>query len=360
MTTRDSTRKAEEATAYSKFYHSLCSVQDILSSGNGSDLASKPMPAIPFESLLFGEAFNSLRSSAAKVKIASDPARYLVFKGVSFKEYLVLEPALYNCRRDGTYRELDVLCKKIPLGPHIMSPPEALVVIRSDDEDERVCGMLYPYYRNGSFAHALDRSVKLGIRIPLAKKAKWCYQIVSGIYHVHTNGQSWHQDLKPPNILLDDNEDIIIIDWEQGIGGTNTFTAAPETYHDVDAHYSEGEKSKVLYIPHGGPPRMNNIISTPHWDVFPTWSVHCRKAVELAEVYSLGATMFLTLEQVALEYVPGIEDYSRTSLVWSIASRDIPQPWKDVVDACVRQDPNERISMKELLLFWDSERHKLD
>ncbi|KAH8689718.1 kinase-like domain-containing protein [Phaeosphaeriaceae sp. PMI808] len=228
-----------------------------------------------------------------------------------------------------------------------MAAPK-LLVVAEDDTDRTaggsVCGMLYPYYKNGSLADALNASVQQNFRIPLGKKAKWYHQIVCGLHHVHTQGNSWHQDLKPPNILLDDDENIIIIDWEQGIGGTNTFISAPETYRDVDAQYLHGEGSKVIYIPYTGPPRMNNVISTPKWNVFPSWSVQCRKAVELAEVYSLGATMFLICEQVALEQMPGVEDYSTAKM--------------DVVDSCTKEDPNERMGMSEVLDFWNEESSK--
>lgn len=347
----------DELTAYSDFCHSLYPVDRFLFAGERRCHAFEQMSTVPVESLQFLKAFDSFRGSAVKATIASDPATQLVYKGISFSDYLAFEDELFICRRDGIYREIELLCT-IPPNPYIMAAPKALVVVDLEEAETgsgRVCGMLYPYYKNGSLAHALNYSVEQNIRISLAKKAKWCRQIVSGIYHVHSEGLSWHQDLKPPNIILDDEENIIIIDWEQGIGGTNTFISAPETYRDADAHYSQGEGSEILYRRYKGPPRINNAIGTPHWDVFPAWSVHCRKAVELAEVFSLGATMFLILEQVALEQVPGVEDYSTAKMAWSSESSDIPQAWKDTVSACTRENPNERISMKEVLAFWNNE-----
>lgn len=349
-----------EVTAYSKFCHSLYSVDQLLLAEGRRFPAFEQMSTVRFASLQFLKALDSLRGSAFQVTIASDPATQLVYKGISFSDYLAFESELFIRRRDGIYREIELLCNIIPPNPYIMAAPKALVVVdfkEAETGSGRVCGMLYPYYKNGSLAQALNNSNEQNVRIPLAKKAKWCYQIVSGIYHAHTEGFSWHQDLKPPNIILDDEENIIIIDWEQGIGGTNTFISAPETYRDVDAHYLQGEGSKILYTRYEGPPRINNTIGTPHWDVFPAWSVHCRKAVELVEVFSLGATMFLILEQVALEKVPGLEDYSTAKMAWSHASSDIPQAWKETVNVCTRENPNERISMKEVLAFWKNEVH---
>ncbi|KAF2266532.1 hypothetical protein CC78DRAFT_531642 [Lojkania enalia] len=348
----------DEETAWTIFYHSLYPISQLLPTERKRFLAAGDIPTVRLESLQFLKAFDSFRGSATKVIIRSEPAVQLVYKGVTFSDFLAFKHEVFICRRDGIHREIQLLCNTIPPHPNVIPAPKALVVLNDENSptgDDRVCGMLYPYYKNGSLAHTLDQSVAQNFRIPLSKKAKWCHQIASGTYHVHVQGRSWHQDLKPPNMLLDDEENIVIIDWEQGIGGTNTFISAPETYRDVEARYSRDEDSEIVYTLHEGPPRINNLIGTPHWDVFPDWSTNCRKAVELAEVYSLGAAMFLILEQVALERVPGKEDYSTAKMVWSAASSDIPQSWKDIVSACTRADPNERMRMKELLAFWSNE-----
>ncbi len=129
----------------------------------------------------------------------------------------------------------------------------------------------------------------------------------------------------------------------------------PDGRFDVKSVESDGSMSRLLYAPYEGPPRMNNLIGTPHWDVFPAWNTECPRAVELAEVYSLGAAMFLILEEVGLEHIPGVEDYATAQICWTEKAVDIPERWRDAVDKCVRQDSNERMGMQELLKFWEGE-----
>jgi hypothetical protein len=120
------------------------------------------------------------------------------------------------------------------------------------------------------------------------------------------------------------------------------------------------EKSdSPLYMPYKGPPRVNNRLSHPAWIVFADWNLHCPKAVELAEVYSIGRTMFLLLEQVKLEAVEELDDYANVELKWSSWSDDIPMTWKEVVRRCQKQNPNSRPDLVWLAEFWKKERDSL-
>ncbi|KFY81613.1 hypothetical protein V500_11249 [Pseudogymnoascus sp. VKM F-4518 (FW-2643)] len=79
------------------------------------------------------------------------------------------------------------------------------------------------------------------------------------------------------------------------------------------------------------------------------------KALELAEVFSLGRSMWMLLRQPDLS---GFDDVTCTEDVvedWE-STEDIPENWKRAVRDCLHHDPNKRIGLSELVGFWDSER----
>jgi serine/threonine protein kinase len=185
---------------------------------------------------------------------------------------------------------------------------------------------------------------------------------------VHYKGNSWHQDLKPDNILFDDKENIVIIDWEQGIGGANRFISAREADGSLDLKVISGDgkygnsRPIFCYIPYVGQVRTNNIMGIPKWDVFPDWHRINRLAVEAAEVFSLGATIFLLLEEIGYgdNLTRGLEAYCETRREWTERSRDITQQWKENINACTKDDPNKRPTLLEEREFWGRELELFD
>jgi hypothetical protein len=161
-------------------------------------------------------------------------------------------------------------------------------------------------------------------------------------------------------LLLDNDDNLLIIDWEQC--GANSFILAPEADGSFDVTAADcgmGEDCHLIYTRYDGPRRVNNPIGTPEWNVFPIWKAECPRAAELAEVYSLGRTMWLLLEQVGLDDADGVEDYSSEVVHWTDWSEDIPQSWKNTIAACMKQDPNERMPMRRLSDFWKMESNEL-
>jgi len=79
------------------------------------------------------------------------------------------------------------------------------------------------------------------------------------------------------------------------------------------------------------------------------------RAVEGADIFSLGSTTFLLLEEIGLERTPGLGNYSRTQRRWTGKSADIPQEWKDNVSACMVQDANDRLTLANVQAFWETQ-----
>lgn len=49
----------------------------------------------------------------------------------------------------------------------------------------------------------------------LRNKAVWYFQITSAITHTHFTAHTFHMNIKSINFVLDSNQNLILIDWEQ-------------------------------------------------------------------------------------------------------------------------------------------------
>jgi hypothetical protein len=84
-----------------------------------------------------------------------------------------------------------------------------------DQAQALVCGTLYPFMEEGTLDDQVEKSQTAGIRLALADKAIWCFQMASAISHTHFIALTYHMDIKPANFLVNDNRDLILIDWEE-------------------------------------------------------------------------------------------------------------------------------------------------
>ena len=73
---------------------------------------------------------------------------------------------------------------------------------------------------------------------------------------------------------------------------------APEADGSWDAETISGT-DKPVYRKYKGPNRKNHDFGWPEWNVFPIWKETCPKALEAAEVFSVGRSMWMLLTQTA-------------------------------------------------------------
>ena len=254
----------------------------------------------------------------------------------------------------------------MPRHPNIMSPTQTLVTIcKQDDDRPFVCDSLYPFTPNGTLASNIEQSNQYGRQIPLPQKAQWCYQMAAAVEHTHLVAHTYHMDIKPGNFLLDEDSNLVLIDWEQS--NAPATTAAPEIdgTWDVEEIRIGGQNTTLRYTKYMGPERRNMPMTTPGnsgwnvWNVFLEWGKQCPKALEPAEVFSLGRSMWMLLRQPDFN---SFDDVTCTEDVVedSESTEDIPENWKRVVRDCLHHDPNKRIGLRELVSFWDSERQRIN
>lgn len=277
-----------------------------------------------------------------------------VLKGVDFGDFLASRDE-FTHDRDIFYHAIQTL-SSMPPHPNILSPPSFFVLAGSprDEGKALVCSTLYPFMMQGTLDDQVTRCKRDGGRLNLRDKARWCLQMSSAIAHTHHTAHTYHMDIKLANILLDDQGNTILIDWEQS--GAPLYTLAPEANGEWDVVEVRGVRtpSRLVYTQYQGPVRVNLPRGRPIWNVFPDWSRSWPKACEAAEVFSLGRAMWMLLQEVPQEDVEG-RDPKGIVVDWSEDAADIPDHWKAVVMRCLERDPNKRIGLIDLVRFWEGQ-----
>ncbi|KAL0943419.1 phosphotransferase enzyme family protein [Colletotrichum truncatum] len=340
MTTKSPIREdyVRQLTPYITFLSALSSA--------GSSASFKLVNFSDLESVrnLPGKTGARIVSLKSSFDLPSGPSRF-VFKGIDYERYKKDGRDFREHQEKTLLHEIRILCT-VPPHPNIMPRPKILVVVQDHDEKDHICGFMQPVMSKDSVDEQVMRANHKGARLPLALKAKWCYQMALAILHTHRVGKSYHMDLKPGNIVVDDEDNLRLVDWEQS--GVSMFTHPPEVTIDQEAEesstvFSKPGRRRIIYTPHVGAPRKNQKWGFPDWNVFPEWKRTCPRAAELAEVFSLGRTMWMLLEQV---------EQSADPTVWTAASKDIPRKWKVMVMRCIERDPNDRPELDEVVDFW--------
>ncbi|KAK7398602.1 hypothetical protein QQX98_012011 [Neonectria punicea] len=197
--------------------------------------------------------------------------------------------------------------------PNLLPPPTALV--RLDDDDERICGFLIPFYENGNldlYAQKLRRADELTPDILWA----WFRQLLSATKFL-IDSETWHGDIKPDNIVVSSSGAIVLIDMARKY--TTTSIASPEV---MKAAKERGS----LEVPADWP----------------------MEAKEKSEVYSIGRTIFFISEGIAMEDIytnPKSPQASQTSFTDASST---PADLRDLILACVKDDPAQRPSLDDL------------
>ncbi|KAK3935263.1 kinase-like protein [Diplogelasinospora grovesii] len=230
-----------------------------------------------------------------------------VLKGINFYDFLSHRHA-FKRNRDVFYRAIQTLIS-MPPHPNILSPPRIFAVAN----------------RDGGRAPINNNVERPGTRLSLRDKARWWLQMSLAVEHTHHTAHTYHKDIEPANFLVDDQGNAILIDWEQSVSAR--YTIAPEADGVWDA-------AEVVGLASSASPR----------------------ACEAAEVFSLGRTMWVLLQEV---WVADLYHLGPKEIIvsWDEDAKDTPDHWKAVVMRCLHLDPNERIGLTDLVRFWGEQQH---
>lgn len=283
-----------------------------------------------------------------------------VFKGIDFQTYLQIHDDDDEFLRAWveTWRRSSKMIADMPPHPNIQSPPKILVSVRSPTkrQEPTLVGHLSTFYAKGDLGAHIETMNKNSERITLQQNAIWCHQMSLAIAHTHRTIHTYHMDIKPGNFIVDDNNSLILIDWEQS--GAPATTLAPEADGTWDVE-EQRFTSKLVYTKYTGPPRRNmpeggGQQSFHIWNVFPEWHVSCPRALELAEVFALGRTMWMLLSQTDDDFEE-VEHPNDAKISWGHRKEELPRHWIETVERCMDEDPNNRPSLVDLVEFWQAE-----
>ncbi|KFY49726.1 hypothetical protein V495_00485 [Pseudogymnoascus sp. VKM F-4514 (FW-929)] len=230
----------------------------------------QPMNIVDFKSLIRQNQLGG-RGCTTMVHMPSNPQTKFVFKGIDFRTFLFSYESGHTQEEVKIfYRSTELVCN-LPPHPNIMAPTQTLVTIcKHGDDRPFVCGSLYPFIPNGTLASNIDQSNQYDRKIPLSQKAQWCYKMAAAVAHTHFVAHTYHMDIKPGNFLLDEDSNLVLIDWEQSDAPVTT--AAPEIDGTWDVEEIPGEGA-LRYTKYTGPERRNMPLTTPGNSGWNTWNV---------------------------------------------------------------------------------------
>ncbi|ATY67440.1 kinase-like domain [Cordyceps militaris] len=335
---------------------------------NLGDKSLGHMPTNPDKSVDFASLirYEQLGGKGCTTRVRLPTGEHSVFKGVDFRT------ALQYSDNEGNkiirnlislwHREYNTL-QRLPPHPNILPPPTTLATIQWPDQSALpvFCGGLFTFYPGGSAASRIKDSNKTGVRIPLDLKARWCANMAAATYHVHRVAKTYHMDIKPGNLVADASDNLLLCDWEQHDAPATTLAPEADGTWDVmeDLPTLQTGRPLLRYTRYNGPPRRNvdeDVLGDAPWhiwNVFPIWNNEHPWALELAEVFSLGRSMWMLLRQPESDF-EDIKHPDQLITNWD-KSEDIPTTWKQIVDRCMSRDPNERPDLSEMVNFWTNE-----
>lgn len=278
----------------------------------GDLVAQDEPPVVDISEVFLLEALGG-RGCCKRVQVqtgSGEPSTF-VFKGVDFQTYLQLHDDDDEFVRTTveTWRRSSKLIVDAPPHRNIQPPPKILVSARGLDGESVLMGHLSTFFARGDLGTVIAAATSTGTQISLQQKAEWCLQMSLAIAHTHRAMHTFHMDIKAGNFVVDEEENLLLIDWEQS--GAPATTLAPEAdgTWDVSEEVMDGAQrvTRLVYTKYAGAERRNmpegggqetfNI-----WNVFPEWQKSCPKALELAEVFALGRTMWMLLSQTVDDF----------------------------------------------------------
>ncbi|KAI9893009.1 MAG: hypothetical protein M1814_000893 [Vezdaea aestivalis] len=322
---------------------------------------------LPKHQQLGGKAF------CPSTVIKTPDGQQFVWKGINFQIFLQYCVGSADLNEDHQIKlMIQEMSRSIltlvnmPPHPRIQPPPTYYTLIDDPDYpiiEPVICGTLYPYFPKEDMYPRIRASKAKGELLPLELIAKWFAEMAAAVKHTHLVAHTYHMDVKPGNFLVDDNDDLVLIDWMQG--DCTARILAPEAdgtwdVEEITAPKESQDRTILKYTKYEGPARSNQDPALDwgrtwnKWKVFPIWEKECPLALELAEVFSLGRTMWMLLRWPEDAVLESVKHPLELITNWEQDGKDgIPENWKEFVDQCMALDPNERPGVVTVAEFWE-------
>jgi hypothetical protein len=239
------------------------------------------------------------------------------------------------------YHELKILLS-LPPHPNIISRPRHLVTKKCGFGSKiAIIGFTIMYHPAGTLRDILPfRRIHGTLRV--ADQLKWAIQLTSTLIHIRDHGR-YYSDLRLDNILLSENDDLVLVDFEQR--GVWCGFAPPEpNYIDYvfmlasdsdipDAIRTKYEGLLDRHIPGYKALLGSEYRNSEHGFSIP-WSSLSRSELEAAEVFMLGRVLWCIFEGQSCPEVAVWQSYRYESDLEFPAYRDTPPEMRKLVCRC--------------------------
>ncbi|KAI1390163.1 uncharacterized protein F4822DRAFT_226780 [Hypoxylon trugodes] len=263
---------------------------------------------------------------------------------VKFREQLCIFKALTSGAKY-LYHELKTLCT---IEPHanIIQRPMHIVTKRCNFGTKRaVAGFTTFYHLKGTLRDILPH-LRAHDKLRRVDQLKWSVQLTNALEHLKTRSGTYYPDLRLDNIVLSENSDVIMVDFEQR--GVWCEFAAPEVNAieyirliATDECVPDSISEKYRKILHDLVPGFETLederYTNPEHGFNLPWIALSAVEQEAAEVYMLGRVLWCIFEGVSgpqkaavwqsYRWEPDLEfpEYRRT-----------PPAMRALIDKCTR------------------------
>jgi hypothetical protein len=187
--------------------------------------------------------------------------------------------------------------------------------------------------------------------LKISDQVKWALQTTQALNHIQTKGPGWYCDLRLDNVLLSENDDVVLIDFEQR-GVMPTFAAPEIRYLDyvlslVKESSLDGEvkeKYRMLYEQHIGPIGERRITDEYHGSA--PWLCQIKSKREALQVYMLGRLLWCIFEGVSAPQVELWMEYLHEPDVEFPVFRRTPMSLRPLIERCTEGWTHNAITAK--------------
>ncbi|KAJ1331312.1 protein kinase [Microdochium nivale] len=235
------------------------------------------------------------------VKVLHDSVCLVRFRGELFIFKALTSDAKY------LYHELKTLCTLSP-HPNIIARPRHIVQKHCKFGSKKaIVGFTTHYHAKGTIRDILP-SLQAHNRLETSTQFKWSIQLACALEHLRFNTNTYYPDLRLDNMVLSDDDDIVMVDFEQR--GVWCEFAAPEvnaieylrllaTQEDFPEDLKATYLAKLIAIVPEYEELQQEKYTNPKNGYNPAFLALSPREQEAAEVYMLGRVLWCIFEGVS-------------------------------------------------------------